>query len=357
MRLGSNNPFFGKKHNPNSFGDRTGENNSFYGKTHSEQVKAKLSVVRRGQSGTRFGPHSEESKTKMSNTRVQLGLAKGEKNPKWKGGVTSSRKCAMSTTEYKQWRQEVFERDDYTCVLCGVRGGNLEADHIKPWAYYPAIRYELSNGRTLCLPCHRATFKDLKDWEIMSKQWVGCDLDGCLAEWGGWKGSTHIGLPIPAMLARVKAMLAKGITVKIFTARVCTPDIDTINAIKDWCKEHIGQVLEITNAKDYDMIAAYDDRCIQVEQNTGVITANDLQGLPQWIDVLAEEKKQKVKTYEINEEAALALADSSTAAMEAQLKLDSLKQAVVSKLNLNRHVDISEDVAFTDNFSRVVVND
>lgn len=57
----------------------------------------------------------------------------------------------------KKWRRQVFERDDFTCQMCKVRGGQLEADHIKPYAYYPEVRWELSNGRTLCKPCHRQT--------------------------------------------------------------------------------------------------------------------------------------------------------------------------------------------------------
>jgi len=64
------------------------------------------------------------------------------------------------------WRKSVFERDDYTCQFCGLRGTYLEADHIKPWAYFPDLRYELSNGRTLCKPCHNTTkigYKKLKD--------------------------------------------------------------------------------------------------------------------------------------------------------------------------------------------------
>lgn len=38
--------------------------------------------------------------------------------------------------------------------------------------------------------------------------WIGVDLDGTLAEYGGWKGADHIGAPVPAMLARVRAWLA-----------------------------------------------------------------------------------------------------------------------------------------------------
>jgi 5-methylcytosine-specific restriction endonuclease McrA len=56
-----------------------------------------------------------------------------------------------------EWRKAVFERDDYTCMLCGKRGGVLEAHHILPFAYYPELRYEKSNGQTMCRKCHDRT--------------------------------------------------------------------------------------------------------------------------------------------------------------------------------------------------------
>lgn len=59
--------------------------------------------------------------------------------------------------EAKEWRALVFKRDDYTCQVCHKRGGYLEADHIKPWAFFPKLRFELSNGRTLCRGCHDKT--------------------------------------------------------------------------------------------------------------------------------------------------------------------------------------------------------
>jgi len=57
----------------------------------------------------------------------------------------------------REWRIAVFERDNYTCQLCGVRGGRLQADHIKPFKAFPELRHDLSNGRTLCVPCHKTT--------------------------------------------------------------------------------------------------------------------------------------------------------------------------------------------------------
>lgn len=59
--------------------------------------------------------------------------------------------------EYRLWRQSVFLRDDFTCQWCGQRGGKLHADHIKSFALHPELRFERSNGRTLCVLCHRKT--------------------------------------------------------------------------------------------------------------------------------------------------------------------------------------------------------
>ena len=55
------------------------------------------------------------------------------------------------------WRKAVFARDEYACVNCGARGVRLNADHIKPFATYAGLRFDISNGRTLCVPCHRRT--------------------------------------------------------------------------------------------------------------------------------------------------------------------------------------------------------
>lgn len=66
-------------------------------------------------------------------------------------------RIARYSPETEAWRKAVFARDNYTCKICGIRGSYLEADHIKPWAYFPELRHELSNGRTLCRPCHNTT--------------------------------------------------------------------------------------------------------------------------------------------------------------------------------------------------------
>jgi hypothetical protein len=109
------------------------------------------------------------------------------------------------------------------------------------------------------------------------RPWIGVDLDGTLAEYDGWQGPAHIGKPIPRMAERVKQWLAEGKHVKIFTARVYsdgTPErdqevLDSVGAINRWCREHVGQALNITCVKNFAMVELWDDRAIQVELNTG----------------------------------------------------------------------------------------
>ena len=86
----------------------------------------------------------------------------GADNPNWVGGPearkargTRSRSCLQQ----RNWSRAVLRRDDYTCQFCGQRGGDLHADHIKPFRDFPELRWELSNGRTLCRPCHYTTFR------------------------------------------------------------------------------------------------------------------------------------------------------------------------------------------------------
>lgn len=98
---------------------------------------------------------SEEHKKNRSSALI--GRFAGELHWNWKGGITPERKKLYFNKEYKLWRKAVFERDDYTCIWCGYKGNKLNADHIKPWAYFPELRFAIDNGRTLCIDCHKTT--------------------------------------------------------------------------------------------------------------------------------------------------------------------------------------------------------
>jgi hypothetical protein len=123
----------------------------------------------------------------------------------------------------------------------------------------------------------------------MSNGWIGVDLDATLAEYHGFIEDV-IGKPVPVMLERVKRWLAEGWEVRIVTARVGTAEpgrvsdtpekIEAIRTmIEDWCEEHLGQRLRVTNEKDYGMVEIWDDRCVQVEENTGRIIGRSTRGL------------------------------------------------------------------------------
>lgn len=59
------------------------------------------------------------------------------------------------TFDNVKWRTSVYERDAYTCQVCGdSHGGNLEAHHLNSYTDFPEERYDLSNGITLCKSCH-----------------------------------------------------------------------------------------------------------------------------------------------------------------------------------------------------------
>lgn len=57
-------------------------------------------------------------------------------------------------SEYKEWRMNVFRRDNFTCQCCGKHGGSLNAHHIENFKTNPEKRLSIDNGITLCEECH-----------------------------------------------------------------------------------------------------------------------------------------------------------------------------------------------------------
>lgn len=98
---------------------------------------------------------TEEARLKQANLHSGINC-KFYKDGKWKERATE-REIATASNEYKNWRVSVFKRDDYTCQLCNKKGVKLNADHIEPWAINKDKRYDINNGRTLCVECHRKT--------------------------------------------------------------------------------------------------------------------------------------------------------------------------------------------------------
>ena len=125
---------------------RVGNQNPFFGRKHTKETKATLSKANQN----RF---------------------RGPKGSNWKGGLTPLYLQIRNCSKMEAWRKDIFVRDNFTCVLCSKRGGKLNADHINPFARIlhgakvttleeaetlPEL-WDLANGRTLCVPCHRKT--------------------------------------------------------------------------------------------------------------------------------------------------------------------------------------------------------
>ena len=81
----------------------------------------------------------------------------GNKNGNWQGGTSRAYKTGYWSNQYKKWRRMVFERDEYTCQVCGKKNCYLTAHHIKSFRFFPELRFRLSNGQTLCEVCHSLT--------------------------------------------------------------------------------------------------------------------------------------------------------------------------------------------------------
>lgn len=94
----------------------------------------------------------------------------GSLNPNWKGGITDESHKLRRKFQYSL-RKEVLARDNNTCVICDTQSENLHVDHIKSWTDFPELRFEITNCRTLCVPCHYyVTFRRRL---AIGKSWCG----------------------------------------------------------------------------------------------------------------------------------------------------------------------------------------
>lgn len=118
--------------------------------------------LRKANTGKKASP---ETIQKLRDSHI--GKMCGPDSPSWKGGISALHQGLRSHPAYARWRTAVFKRDDYTCQLCGVRGGKLRADHHPyPFAKYPDKRLDVENGRTLCQPCDYHVTYVTKEWRM-----------------------------------------------------------------------------------------------------------------------------------------------------------------------------------------------
>lgn len=53
-----------------------------------------------------------------------------------------------------RFRNKVYQRDEYTCQVCGQADKELNAHHLDGWNWAKGRRFDVSNGVTLCEECH-----------------------------------------------------------------------------------------------------------------------------------------------------------------------------------------------------------
>lgn len=116
-----------------------------------------------------FNPWNKDKKTGQTPwNKGKIGVLK---NPRKGMGVGPIKTRVRNSVNYREWRTSVFVRDNYSCVHCGVHGGTLHVDHIVPFSKILKSNniqtledsekclelWDISNGRTLCISCHRKT--------------------------------------------------------------------------------------------------------------------------------------------------------------------------------------------------------
>jgi hypothetical protein len=145
-----------------------GDKNHFFGKTHTIKTRKKISQAHKGKSSWNLGVKQWEGKI-APRTGVKFSLESREKISKaLKGKIPWNKNLSLPKSEADSMRildkrergrfrdimqKQIFERDNYTCQLCGGKG-DLQVDHIQSWKDYVELRFNINNCRTLCKECH-----------------------------------------------------------------------------------------------------------------------------------------------------------------------------------------------------------
>ena len=86
-------------------------------------------------------------------------IKSGSEHPRYNPNITDKERIDNRYQLYGEnmviWRKKVYERDNYTCQLCGKYEGDHNAHHLNSWDKYPKERFSVNNGVTLCINCHK----------------------------------------------------------------------------------------------------------------------------------------------------------------------------------------------------------
>ena len=108
---------------------------------------------------------TEEHKQNIRKSLIAR-VAYGEKNPNWKGGLTTKNLQARGSWEAREWKKNSLLRANHRCQECGVEDGKtcdccgvrvkLHVHHIKSFSKFPESRFDPENSEVLCPKCHYA---------------------------------------------------------------------------------------------------------------------------------------------------------------------------------------------------------
>lgn len=136
-------------------GSWTGENNPRW--KNAQIIKSCLVC---GKTFITYPSREEVGRGITCSRACALRSRKNERHPRWKGGVSVESRRMRSSLAFKEWRKAVFDRDDYTCQMCGKRGTYLHPHHISQYALDVERRFDVTNGITYCKSCHMKWHKD-----------------------------------------------------------------------------------------------------------------------------------------------------------------------------------------------------
>ena len=128
---------------------RKGKPSTMKGKHHREETKQKIRIAHIGKmSPLRGRCLSEVVKHKMSEAQ------RGSKGSGWRGGISQTYLKKLSDRSWDKIRKKVYERDKWTCQICGkhCQAKDIQCHHITP--YRISHNDDMENLITLCRSCH-----------------------------------------------------------------------------------------------------------------------------------------------------------------------------------------------------------
>ena len=100
-------------------------------------------------------------------------LRTGKNHHNRKGGISNRDIHSLNNPRYRNWRMEVFARDNFKCRIADENcNGMLQAHHILRWSEYPELRYQPNNGIALCQAHHPRKRAEEKRLEPLFRELV-----------------------------------------------------------------------------------------------------------------------------------------------------------------------------------------